>query len=73
MAIDANGNRIAAPTAFHAVSITTGTSLNYSLTIANNPIYIGLVISVQDFVFHGLGGPCLGQIRLSDTVDMTIH
>jgi hypothetical protein len=47
--------------------------LNWSLAIPNNPDFIGWQFAVQGFVFSGLGGPCLGSIRVSDTIDVTVY
>jgi hypothetical protein len=55
------------------VNGTVVSGLNWSLLIPNNPAYIGWMFSVQGFVFSGLGGPCLGSIRVSDTIDVTVY
>jgi len=44
----------------------------YSLYLPLDPSFAGVTVSVQGFVFAATG-PCLGQIRISDTVDVTIQ
>ena len=33
---------------------------------------VGVQFSAQGFVFQPAGAPCIGQIQLSDTIDVTI-
>jgi hypothetical protein len=40
--------------------------------IGLSPAYIGWVFSVQAFAFDTSGGPCLGAIHVSDTIDVTV-
>lgn len=44
----------------------------YTLSLPLDPGYVGVTLSVQGFVFAA-SGPCLGQIRVSDTADLTIQ
>lgn len=45
-----------------------GTS--YTLTLPANAAFAGITLAVQGWTFAG--GPCLGSVSLSDTVDLTI-
>jgi hypothetical protein len=44
----------------------------YTLSLPPQPAFVGLTLSVQGFVFAATG-PCFGQIRISDTADLTIQ
>lgn len=44
----------------------------WSFTIPFDPSLVGFTFSGQGFVFQPSGAPCLNQIQLSDTVDITI-
>ncbi|MFO1077244.1 MAG: hypothetical protein U1E73_05905 [Planctomycetota bacterium] len=43
------------------------------VTIPADPSYVGLTLAVQGFEFLPSGQPCLGQIAVSDTLDMRIQ
>lgn len=44
----------------------------HAVLVPANPAIVGAEFSAQGFVFEASGAPCLGQIQLSDTVDVTI-
>lgn len=53
----------------------TGSTLigpTMSIDLPCSPVYVGLTISVQAFEFAATG-PCLGRVRLSDTLDMDLR
>lgn len=45
----------------------------YSLTVPNDPGLIGAQLSVQGFMLTTAGAPCLGQVHLSDTIDVLVQ
>lgn len=52
-------------------ALSTVLGVNHALDLNLPPVFVGLVLAVQGFDFAN--GPCLNQIRLSDTVDVTIR
>ncbi len=44
----------------------------YAVAVPNDPLFVGATFSAQGFVFQPSGAPCIGQIQLSDTIDVTI-
>ena len=44
----------------------------YVVNVPNDPAMVGQQFSAQGFVFQFSGAPCIGQISLSDTIDVTI-
>jgi hypothetical protein len=44
-----------------------------TITIPLDLGLIGAVLAVQGFAFDPLGGPCLGQIHLSDAIDIVVQ
>jgi hypothetical protein len=44
----------------------------YSFTVPFNVSVVGAGFSAQGFVFQPTGAPCIDQIQLSDTIDVTI-
>ncbi|MBL8724411.1 MAG: hypothetical protein JNK49_10220 [Planctomycetes bacterium] len=43
----------------------------YNLTLPGSAVFAGITLSVQGFAFSG--GPCLGSVALSDTIDLTLR
>lgn len=43
----------------------------YNLTLPPNAAFAGVTLSVQGFAFGG--GPCLGSVALSDTIDLQVR
>jgi hypothetical protein len=57
------------------LGVVNGTLLlgpSYSLAIPNDPLFIGFQYAVQGVELAPVG-PCLGQIHLSDTIDVTVY
>jgi hypothetical protein len=45
---------------------------SYVVNVPNDPALVGAQFSAQGFVFQLSGAPCIDQIQLSDTIDVTI-
>jgi hypothetical protein len=50
----------------------TTVGASYVVVVPNDPSLVGARFSAQGFVFQPSGAPCLGQIQLSNTIDVTI-
>jgi hypothetical protein len=44
----------------------------YVVNVPNDPALVGAQFSAQGFVFQNSGAPCINQIQLTDTIDVTI-
>ncbi len=63
----------ACPGCMQGANGTTLLANTLQIAIPPVPAFVGLTIAVQGFEFLPAGQPCLGQVVISNTIDMTIQ